>query len=60
MPPPTCPELVYPGIDETVMPDITLQWEASAPYSTATGYKLYLYNTSSSDIWVEENMILEM
>jgi 5-hydroxyisourate hydrolase-like protein (transthyretin family) len=53
MPPPTCPELVYPGIDETVMPDITLQWEASAPY-TATGYKLYLYNTSS-DIWVEEN-----
>ncbi|HPW43525.1 MAG TPA: carboxypeptidase-like regulatory domain-containing protein, partial [Bacteroidales bacterium] len=51
--PPTCPELVYPGIDEEVMPDITLQWEASTPY-TASGYKLYLYNISNN-IWVEEN-----
>ncbi len=47
------PELVYPGIDEEVMPDITLQWEASTPY-TASGYKLYLYNISNN-IWVEEN-----
>jgi len=53
VPAPDCPTLVYPAVDQTVLPSISLQWAPSG-INAATGYKLYLYNVTS-DIWIEEN-----
>ncbi len=53
VPAPDCPTLVYPAVDQTVLPNISLQW-APGGNNAATGYKLYLYNVTS-DIWIEEN-----
>lgn len=53
VPPPDCPTLVYPAIDQTVLPSTTLQWAPSG-VNPPTGYRLYLYNVTS-DIWIEDN-----
>lgn len=53
IPPPFCPTLVFPAVDQIVLSEISLEWAPSGP-NPATGYKIFLYNTTTEE-WIEEN-----